>query len=306
MLNIQRILVATDFSASARFAQERAERFAHFLGADLHLLHVVGPDEAAPTEHEGGAPDAVDEAAEPGQKAAANSSVLPVLRRAPDVVRGILEYAREHDIDLIAMGTNGHSGLKRWMLGSVAEEVVRRAPCPVVTIREGLGISASDQPRRLLVPVDFAESTRSLIAHARGLAALAAGQIDLLYVLEEPAALRLFEVDGFRAMLPRLASRSRVRLLEEAEAVPGPRVPLRAHVLTGDPGREIARYAEAQRMDLVLMGTHGNVGPRTAAIGSVTERVMRTAPCPVFALNVTEGALVRPDRPRPTLRSWVV
>ena len=193
-------------------------------------------------------------------------------------------------------------------------EAIAKLADPLQCVRPGRerltmiqGTSAMDRPvedkrtlpRRLLVPVDFTEPTGSLIAHARGIAALAAGHIDLVYVLEEPAALRLFQVDGFRAMLPQLASRSRARLLREAESVPGPRVPLRAHVLIGDPAREITRYAEAQRIDLVLLGTHGEAGPRTAGLGSVPERVMRTAPCPVLALNVAGESLVRPPSARP-------
>jgi nucleotide-binding universal stress UspA family protein len=283
MLSLRRLLVATDFSDNAEHARLRARNFARAVGAELHTLHVrTGRDDALDL-------DALAFDAAPGERL-----YPPAIRTARTPAEGILAYAEEHAVDLIAIGTQGRSGLSRWVLGSEAEAVVRRAACPVLSIREGLALNreAPAPPRRIVAAVDFSEGTRSLVAHARAIADLAGARLDVVYVLEEPAAFRLFEIDGFRTVLPRLASRAEVRLRDAVETVPGT-TPVRTFVLTGDPARALVRYAEAQRADLVFIGTHGDAGPRARALGSVTERVMRSAPCPVFTLNVTAASLVR-------------
>lgn len=305
MLTLRRILVPTDFSESAALARAEALRIARRAGAEVHVLHVAQGREMdmllqdAASDHDAhklyvyvsewlGLPAAPPQGGAPEEEA----TLVRALRHAPSAARGITDYANEHDIGLVVMGTHGRTGVRRWVLGSVAEEVVRRAACPVLTIRAGDVRPSEAGPKRILVPVDFSEPTRSLIGHARAMAALNKVQVDLLYVIQEPNALRLFKVDGFRALLPEVARRSRAMLKDMAEESGGPYVPVRCHVLTGDPAREIVRFAEAQGHDGILMGTHGRSGLRRLAMGSVAERVMRTAPCPVFALKVFGESLV--------------
>lgn len=148
MLEIRSILAPTDFSEHARHAVRYACGLAVRLGAELHLLHVipdivvpVGPDPslitAVPpeyyTESEARSREALTHIIEPDwdQPAVVHHDV-----RWGDAVDGVVGYATDHDIEMIVIATHGRTGLSHVLLGSVAERIVREAPCPVLTIRE--------------------------------------------------------------------------------------------------------------------------------------------------------------------------
>ncbi len=144
MITIRRILVPTDFSACAlpavRYAAELADKFA----AELVLLHVVSdavlalPDAVMPTP----ATDlhALTEAGKTGLANLIAAEKLERLNPRPEVRVGspaaeIIAAATDLHADLVCIGTHGRGGIARVLLGSVAEHVVRQAPCPVLTVR---------------------------------------------------------------------------------------------------------------------------------------------------------------------------
>lgn len=145
MIDLRKILVPTDFSPPSANALRYAAAFAAKFGAQVLLLHVV-PDLALflPEAASVSPPivPALDQtvaaaraslerlAAEPR---AAGLTVHVEVREGPPF-QEILAAARERDVDLIVLGTHGHGGLAHVLLGSVAEKVVRKAPCPVLTV----------------------------------------------------------------------------------------------------------------------------------------------------------------------------
>ena len=145
MLPIRRILFPTDFSEYADHAWSYALTFAQEFGAEVHLLHVVAPPprlaEAYAVNFDpekmvkalaGEANASMDRTVE-----AAKSWGL-IFRREVRVgvdFREIIDYVTKQDIDLIVMATHGRTGLAHALLGSVAEKVVRKSPCPVLTIK---------------------------------------------------------------------------------------------------------------------------------------------------------------------------
>jgi nucleotide-binding universal stress UspA family protein len=141
------ILVPTDFSEPSDAALDYAKGLAARFGASLHLLHVVDDPyrsvmsaEVFVPEVEGYRDDLVADAIT-RLKDRLRSSDIEHLRATADAVIGtaawsIVEYAAAHEIDLIVMGTHGRSGVSHLLMGSVAEKVVRTAPCPVLTLRE--------------------------------------------------------------------------------------------------------------------------------------------------------------------------
>lgn len=145
MLSIRRILFPTDFSEPAEYAWSYALTFAQEFGAEVHLVHVVTPP---PRLTEGYAVDfdpertmralTVEASASMDQQVEAAKSRGLIFCREVRVgvdYREIIDYAAKHDIDLIVMATHGRTGLAHVLLGSVAEKVVRKAPCPVLTIK---------------------------------------------------------------------------------------------------------------------------------------------------------------------------
>jgi nucleotide-binding universal stress UspA family protein len=146
-LMFNRILVPTDFSAPSDAALEYAKVLAGQFGASVHVLHVVGEDLAnAPIGSEvyfAESPDFVTKVFEDA-KARLSHRVTGLerarYRATTEIVTGasarsIVNYANERGMDLIVMGTHGRSGLDRLLTGSVAERVLRHAPCPVMTVR---------------------------------------------------------------------------------------------------------------------------------------------------------------------------
>ena len=141
-MKLDRILVPTDFSETAQHALDYARDLAQTFGAEVHLLHVV-PDPVA----KGWAGEATgmvipdllrtweaDSAQRLQDIAIEGVTIERVTAVGHDFVE-ILKYASGNGIDLIVMGTHGRGAVKHMLLGSVAEKVVRKAPCPVLTVR---------------------------------------------------------------------------------------------------------------------------------------------------------------------------
>lgn len=144
-MNFSRILVPTDFSESATYALPFAVDMAKKYGAKLHLLHVVEPI-IAPVDFAWGTysyPDIekqlsgyVEESLKKlveEQIPAEIESEFTNLHGKP--WREIVSYAREHEMELIVLATHGLSGLSHALYGSTAEKVIRKSPCPVLTVR---------------------------------------------------------------------------------------------------------------------------------------------------------------------------
>jgi universal stress protein A len=124
-LDVRMILFPTDFSDCARHAGARAAAFARHFGARVHVLH-VDPPVTAPTRPERLAQAVAD--------LGPDLDVTSATTAGPPA-RAICAAARRTGADLIVIGTHGRTGVSHALLGSVAEAVVRRAPCPVLTIR---------------------------------------------------------------------------------------------------------------------------------------------------------------------------
>lgn len=146
----ERILVPTDGSTATGTAIDHAVGLAQQYDATLHALYVV--DVGAYSSLEVGADMVADELRSEGETA-----VEAVAERAADagvevetavqtgvVHRAVVDYVADNEIDLVAMGTHGRTGVGRFLLGSVAEKVVRTAEAPVLTVRSNLGTDGAD------------------------------------------------------------------------------------------------------------------------------------------------------------------
>lgn len=147
MIDIHRILVPTDFSDNAKAAIEYGSKLAQQFNADLHLLNVVDSqiatyavemDMFGTANHAYGIVEAQKQAVTLLEESPGTAGDgCRVVRQAEIGTPSseIVHYAKENDIDLIVISTHGHTGLTHFLMGSVAENVVRTAPCPVLTVR---------------------------------------------------------------------------------------------------------------------------------------------------------------------------
>jgi nucleotide-binding universal stress UspA family protein len=147
MFALKRLLVATDFSECSTVALTYGRAFARQFNAELHVLHaveVLAPDPLGSAALASALPElrADLERTERGELEALLTDddrrdlrAVAELRTFQAPADAIVDYAREHHVDLIVVGTHGRRGLRHLVMGSVAERVVRTAPCPVLTVR---------------------------------------------------------------------------------------------------------------------------------------------------------------------------
>jgi nucleotide-binding universal stress UspA family protein len=299
MLNLRSILLARDFSSVSDQAARRAVDLAERTGATLHVLYAqvlhddpFGADDApAPAADVDAIRKRLTEVDDKPLQSRKEIEVVEAVERDVSAGPAIRHYADEHDIDLVVMGTHGRRGVRRMLLGSVAEDVVRRADQPVLTVRG----TEEDRPtaiRRILVPVDFSPYSRDALRTARAMASLVGATVDAVHVVEEtlhPA----FYVGGVRSIYdiaPDIEEKATAKLEEFLAETPGAADDETARVLFGKPSACIAE--EAEDADLVVMSTHGRTGLDRFLLGSVAERVVRHAPCPVLTVKAFGRSLL--------------
>ena len=141
MITLENILVATDFSEPAEVATDYGQDLARSYGATLHVMHVIEDMLALYAPELGFALPSIEQNIEAAVQRDLDSmnrrggeSFRTVVTRASNVSYAITQYAKANAIDLIIVGTHGRGAVSRFLMGSVAERVVRTAPCPVLTV----------------------------------------------------------------------------------------------------------------------------------------------------------------------------
>jgi len=291
-----RLLVPVDFSVPSDAALEYARMLARSFDGALHLLHVTG-DQLPPPHAAGDAP-APPALARMRQRLAAGDRPRQATLRlveGADTAGEIIRYAATMPADLIVMGTHGRSGVAHLLMGSVAEAVVRTSQVPVLTVGHAPRASAAGFAH-ILVPTDFSGPSDDALDCARGLARRFDASVHLLHILEDPIVDGPFGSEVFVSESPgtrtaRLRD-ARDRLSHRVPAHDSERGRLTTEVIVGPTSRTIVDYAADNGFDLIVMGTHGRTGLAHLLMGSVAERVVRSATCPVLT---THG--VRPCAP---------
>lgn len=302
MLKIKKILYPTDFSEPSSQAFATAVFLAERYGAELHMLHVLALHAADPNDPEHSLPglddvyEQLSHAAdarmrEAGKSHASSIELHQSQVRGLSAAAGILDYAEDQDIDIIVMGTHGRRGLRRFIMGSVAEEVVRLARCPVLTTRGEEGAAAPERFERVLVPIDFSEHSRAALRNAKLLAADYGAHITLLHVVEEVVYPDFYYPVSATGTLQAESLREEAkRRLDQMQKELGPDCTV--HVSIGRAAHEIAQFAEEDRSDLIVIATHGLTGVESALLGSVAGRVTRMAPCSVLSIRSFGKSLI--------------
>lgn len=301
MIQIRRILCPTDLSEIASRAVDHAVALARFYGGEVHLLHVVEP-----LLHGHGVPrfypswtalnPAVREELElslAGLAAPARTLGIPVRHEIAEggTVDVLLDRARSLPADIVVMGTHGRGGFEHLVLGSVTEKVMRKAPCPVMTVpppAAGLHPLGSVLYSRILCPIDFSGASLHALRHALSLAQESKARLTVMHAIEwaapDTAEARptWFDVPEFERHMEHDA-RERMRLLLPEDARDWCEV---EQILSwGRPWREILREAEERQSELIVMGVRGRGALDLAVFGSTTQHVVRAARCPVMVIH---------------------
>jgi nucleotide-binding universal stress UspA family protein len=298
MIRVANILCPTDFSEFSERALRHAGDLARWYEAHLTVLHVVpifSPIEAMPVgvgPVPGGAVrrEAVHEELErfiaPAKK---RGSPVDYVVAEGSAVEQVLSHAEQLPADLIVMGAHGRSGFERFVLGSVTEKVLRKAPCPVLTVQKGGAHrpEAGEPPfRRIVCGVDFSETSLRALEYSLSLAQEDDASITLAHVVESlPETGPLppgFDLDGYRRKL-------REELLERLKGFIPEHAPEwckpEAVVAEGKAWAELLRIAKEHDADLLVLGVHGRGPLDRLLFGSTTSQVVRRCEAPVLSIR---------------------
>jgi nucleotide-binding universal stress UspA family protein len=300
MITIRRILCPTDFSEYSERALVHAIVLARRHEASITALHVIPAilppfTVGLPPSRRGTRPAADRERALEevrryvGPVQSAGIPVEAVVVEG-DVVVEILARAQALRADLLVLGTHGRSGFERWMLGSVAERLLRRASGPVLTVPRQASGRDEEAPqgfRRILCPVDFSETSLKALQHAFALAQESDARITLLHALEaaaeeEPPDLLRFDTDAYRRQLE---SDVREQLLDLVPRTARDWCEPEVLVVAGKAYREILAVAAEREADLIVMGVRGRAQVDPGFFGSTAQHVVRQAVCPVLTIR---------------------
>lgn len=305
-MDIQNILIPTDFSDCAEHALTKAVDLARRFDATLHMLHVVdeldpefyGVDDAQKraTEIRGQIREAAQQRLQrflpDGEPVEINTSVSVHL--SFDVAATIHEYIDEAKIDLVVMGTHGHRNIERLMLGNVADKLVRHAECPVLTVNAEVPWMNSDDSqlvKEILAPVDFSEHSKQAVEVAKVFADAYGARLHLLFVAEKRVVPTFSDTGlpgvGVVEVTDEMIENSEAALRQLSASVGGPDVPLVTEVRHGRVAESVIDYADSHGIDLIVMATRGLSGIQQFLLGSNTERIVRVSQCPVLTM-ITE------------------
>jgi nucleotide-binding universal stress UspA family protein len=312
MIALRKVLVATDFEAASDAALAYGRALARRFGASLHLLHVAENAFLRPSPSDPALVRAVRLRSLEQRLTDADRADLrarAVIETSDETADAIVAYARAEQIDVIVMGTHGRSAVSQLLVGSVAERVVRIAPCPVLTVRqherEFVHPDASESEtamillKHVLVATDFSEPSEAALAYGRELARTFNARLTVLHITDNVAA-RAYGADGYVVVDPDLqervdaSARTQVDELLSAED----REVLHAQGVvrsSSATAAAIVDFARESSADLIVAGTHGRGAVAHLLIGSVAERVVRAAPCPVLTVRHPEHEFVLPD-----------
>jgi nucleotide-binding universal stress UspA family protein len=284
------IVVATDFSDAAEVAARGAAALAKAWGSRVELVHALLPNRYAAEMLPGSESEVTERLDEAAQAALtrtaernfADVEVKTILLHGTRPADAVAKHAETIGASLCVVGTQGRTGLARMLIGSVAETVVRLAPCDVLCIPPRSDL-AGLPPRRILAPTDLSENAQRGLEVAADIARQASSHLSLLHVIDAsrpavPAAAFYENSTAKQKHLGELAQYRSEALSDVADVT--------TEVFSDpSPPDAIARFAASDKADLIVLSTHGRTGLSRLLIGSVAERVARHAPCPTLVVR---------------------
>lgn len=291
---LRRILLPHDFSKSSGRALQVALGLALALRAELRAVHVVSQRAVLRRLTRGTTPLALESPESAywldelwrvlGSASEQVTSSVALLEG--DVVEQLVQEACAWRADLVVMGRRGTSARGGWGVGSVTEQMLLRAPAPVLSVPWPAAVPAGFSLQRLLVPVEFGEQSLRPLDYATALARASGCQLLLLHVLdyfagETPGGEEQWGVPELHVDMADVARERLRRVLPSAALSLGGRQEL---VVPGRPQREIVRVATERDVDLVVLGFDARRVIGRCLPGSTLSHVVRGAACPVLAV----------------------
>lgn len=301
------ILVALDGSSLAERALPHAESLARASGARIHLVRAAPPETFAglgPVDDQTWVMREAETylreiASRLGSRVPADAAVF-----YGEAASAIVDEANRTQADLIVMSTHGRSGLGRWVYGSVADEVIRRAEIPVFLVpAAGEHRWPESRPLRVMVPLDGSDLATEAIEPASALAQTFGAELLLVRIVVPPTYAYIgahpyayegsnpyeaFDLDGELAEAGRYLEQIAAPLRSGGLSV-------RTHVASGNPVAQLAAIAREKDADVIAMATHGTGGLTRLVIGSVATGTIQRASVPLLLVRPSTIRRLSPE-----------
>lgn len=287
MKPIERILAAIDFSNYGEETVKAASYLCKMLKAKLTVLHIVNQ---APFDGHFFGPASMDLMNEVEEKARVELSKavknwigeeqeaqIEVDMGVPYV--DILRYAKSIKCQFLMMGTHSREGLDRILLGSVAETLMQKSEVPVWTVKGKFA-----PPRKILLPIDFSNASRAGFTLGLFLAKLLGASVHLLHVYEFPYVppYSMIDVTEYELKMKEMRREELAKWIEEAKMS---KLEVSGSLKEGRVTEEVQKYTEQEKIDLMVISTHGESGLFYKHVGSVAHHLIRHSPCSVVSIR---------------------
>ena len=305
-----KMLVLLDGSELAEVVYPYAKELAGRMDLDIILLHVYGPSvrDFAPMHQayiERSARTIRHQAQEVRKKLGIEPGAKPLKIRG-EIAMGyhadeILRYAEENAVDPILMATHGRSGIKRWVMGSVADKVLQATKVPVLLVRAGLEEETPyDQwpEKTIIVPLDGSEMAESVLPYVEALAKQRGTEptnVALLRICEPPVTPSYYspELSGvplnwgefMEQETARCKQASSEYLANIAKPLTDKGISVQPQVLVGKAADEIVDFANKNPFSIIVMVSHGRSGLKRLVYGSTAESILLGVTCPMLLVR---------------------
>jgi nucleotide-binding universal stress UspA family protein len=299
-----KILLATDGSREAELAARAAADLAQKTHSELHVVHAFGIVPIGPPVYPEGtnlqsleyeAETEEDQriseqrarevlVAEVEKVGSAGSTAAGEHLIEGRIAPGIIGLAEEIGAGLIVVGSRGRGRIRRALMGSVSDSVVRHAHCPVMVVRDDEH-QRDDLPGKILLAVDGSEEASAAVRTAVELAERTDSELHVVHVGEVRPVIHP-ERRGYLARYEELQEQARRLLEEQVEEVNSAGGTIsRTHLRMGRPDEEIVVLGEEIGASLIVTGSRGLGGMRRALMGSASDSIVRHAHCPVLVVR---------------------
>jgi nucleotide-binding universal stress UspA family protein len=284
--SFRRLLVATDFSPASQAAFRSGLDTCIAVGASLVILHVFEYSEAAPPETGGlllelqslreQCGNTLEAMRQEAQRAGVPCETILATGIAPSV---ILDIIPDKEIDLAVLGTNALHGFERLVFGSTAEAVLRKAPCPVLTIgpRVGNCTHAAPPDGPIIFATDFDFTTIHAIRYAACFANQSGSPLHCLHVLP-----RTLEAGSQSEIVPAIMSEALQQLAAESGVIIAP--PTCATTFGSEISYAVVDYARQQNAKMIVLGVRQASLLASHVPEHITYRIITEANCPVLTM----------------------
>ncbi|MCG8614629.1 MAG: universal stress protein [Desulfobacterales bacterium] len=317
------IMCAIDFSGFAQLTMAYGKAMAREFEAKLSLCHIVQDTVMLSSHaHAGFATDEVT-----AQRILDAKEAIELLAEEADVSAAplvsmghpadeITRMAKKHEVDLVIAATHGGSGIKRFLVGSVTDRLVKTLTCPLLVLHSPpeAETKADYLPlKRLLVGCDFSEGSGLAFEYGLSLAQEFEAELHLVHVLKPHKHVALGTSDYIKLQEGDYPGWNRTDFIHLQENAAGEEYERRQRLLNrlerqlsnmvpeesrhwctpvtslrqGEPYLELLDYAETHQIDMVILGVHGHSILEQFLVGSTTDRVISRASCPVMAVRET-------------------